>query len=296
VSTFNNLKIGVIGGSQGLGSWFVKFFREQGFNTTFSSQDAHSEYSSNSLLVNSCDVILLSVPISSMTGVLSEIFPYLNNKILIEVCSVKKFLIDKFHQLSHQHPEIHCQFYSIHPMFSNRIDGLVGQTLLLTHLHNTNNDFVENFKGLFTAQKAVWHQVDYIHHDKVMGVVQGLNHFNVFVSAKTLLATGLPLDTVKNFSSPAYRIFLVFFTRYVLQNPRLYAEIQLFNEYVTDVLKLFKAETEKLLSFVETKNEEAFVKYITEMQPYFLPNKPDEVISTHLIFQLGAFMNERNEA
>ena len=285
------MKIGIIGGSQGLGSWFVKFFTDQGFDTSFSSQDSLSQYPSNLDLVKACDLIVVSVPISVMATVLTEIFPHLHGKILVEVCSVKKFLIDRFQQLASEHPQVHCQFYSIHPMFSNRIDGLLGQTLIFTHSYHPDEPFKAWFKGLFSAQQAVWHEVDYVYHDKVMGVVQGLNHFNVFVSAKTLRETGLTLDTVKAFSSPAYRIFLVFFTRYVLQNPRLYAEIQLFNEFVPEVLRIFKAETEKLLQFIETRNEAGFVAYITEMQPYFQPNKPDEAISTHLIYQLGAFMN-----
>jgi prephenate dehydrogenase len=286
------IRFGVIGGSQGMGSWLVGFLRECGYPVCFSSLDSASEAASNQELVAQSDVIVLSVPISAFEEVMDEIFPLLNGKSLMEVCSVKKFVIDRFHSLQKQYPSVECRFYSFHPMFSNRISSLTGQVLLLTYTWEADFAFIEQFKHHFTQQKAVWHHVDYLYHDKVMGVVQGLNHFNVFVSARTLQATGISLDTVKEFSSPAYRIFLVFFTRYVLQNPRLYADIQLYNAFVPQVLRLFRQEVDKLLGLIEGKDQQGFIAYVLEMQPYFEENRQDEALSTHLIERLGKFLKK----
>jgi prephenate dehydrogenase len=292
MQTLENLRFGIIGGSQGLGKWLVDFLRENKLTVVFTSGDAASECASNARLVELSDVIVLAVPVSAMLPVLDEIFPGLAGKTLIEVCSVKKFLIEHFNRLQAESPQIDCRFYSIHPMFSGQLTDLTGQVLLFTHSYQPDFVFTETFKQLFSDRKAIWHHIDYRYHDRVMGVVQGLNHFNVFVSAKTLLQTGISLDTVKNFSSPPYRIFLVFFTRYVLQNPGLYADIQMYNESVGEVLQIFRAEVEKLSGFIEQKDRTGFIEYIAEMQDFFRQNQSDRQLSTHLIEQLGKFLSE----
>jgi len=286
---FNESKIGVIGGSQGLGSWVVRFFKELGHTIYFTSTDKESQFRNNRELVANCDIIFLSVPISAMTQVLEDIFPVLDQKIVIEVCSVKKFLIDKYEQLTAVHQNIQCQFYSIHPMFAQTVSELEGQVIIFTYSSHPLSVFERWLKDIFLAQKAVLYDIEYKNHDKLMGVVQGLNHFNVFVSAKTLSNFDYSLDEVKRLSSPPYRIFIVFFTRYVLQNPRLYADIQMYNEYILEVLTIFKHEVDMLYNLIANKNKQEFVNYVEEMQHYFAGNKHDQQLSNHLVRELGMF-------
>lgn len=284
------LKFGVIGGSQGMGSWVVNYFSNKGCEVKFTSKDSSSQFDNNQALVEYADVIFVCVPIPHMCVTIKEIFPFLNSKILVEVCSVKKMVIDQFNDLQNQYPAINPEFHSIHPMFSQRIKTLEGQVIL----HNyTSNDqgFYDELKSWFNADKAKMYDLDYIRHDKIMGVVQGLNHFNIFVSARTLEQAGNSLGSIKDFSSPPYRIFLIFFSRYVLQNPSLYADIQINNEFVPEVLSIFKKEVDTLFDIIINKDKPAFVKYVEDTKYYFEVNREDTGISNHLIEQLGIYIN-----
>ncbi|GAA4819864.1 prephenate dehydrogenase/arogenate dehydrogenase family protein [Algivirga pacifica] len=287
-------KIGVIGGSQGLGSWFVTYFRSRQVEVTFTSTDEYSEMASNKELVEYADIILLAVPISSMVPVLTEIYPLLHGKVLIEICSVKKFLIEHYEQLRQQYPAVELGFCSIHPMFGPRIHSLTGQVVLFNHQENLEANTLLGLKDLLQADGAELYEIPYVEHDKMMGIVQGLNHFNVFVSARTLARFEGDFEDIKKVASPPYRIFIVFFTRYVLQNPLLYADIQMNNEYVFEVVRIFRDEMNRLFDIIQTRDRQGFVNYIEEMQPYFQQNEQDREVSTHLIEQLGVYLEKLN--
>jgi len=286
-----DLKFGIIGGSRGMGSWLVKFLREDGFNATFTSDDDKSEQSSNFALIAACDVVILAVPIAIMEDVLHDIYLELDGKILMDVSSVKQFLIEKYQALKKEHQQIKAQYISVHPMFSQSIATLEGQVFTFTYQDNADPGFVKEFRQLLDGHKAVLHDIDYISHDKLMGVIQGLNHFNLFVSAKTLARFAPNLDMVKNLSSPTYRIFIIFLTRYALQNPRLYADIQMYNRYVRKVIEIFKDEVDHLMQLIEQKDRAGFENYVKEMQPFFEGNRDDSQLSDYLIQQLGVYLD-----
>ncbi|MDW7693402.1 prephenate dehydrogenase/arogenate dehydrogenase family protein [Flammeovirgaceae bacterium SG7u.111] len=286
------LKVGVIGGRRGLGSWLVKYFADKGFEVYFSSRSDTSIIKNNIDLVQKTDLIFLSVPIQNMEGVLEEIFPYLDGKHLVEVCSVKKFLVDKYQSLKGDYPDINTHFYSIHPMFSQRIRTLKGQVILFNYASKDDGSLMPELWDIFASNEATLYDLDYITHDKVMGVVQGLNHFNIFVSAKTLARMSPQIGKIKDYSSPPYRIFLIFFSRYVLQDPGLYADIQMYNEFVPEVLGIFKEEVDKLFDVIQTKDRDTFIKYVESSRFYFEENEEDMGISNHLIEQLGRYINK----
>ncbi|MDA0195756.1 MAG: prephenate dehydrogenase/arogenate dehydrogenase family protein [Bacteroidetes bacterium] len=286
-----DLKFGIIGGSRGMGSWLVKFLRENGISATFSSDDDQSEQTSNYALIAACDVVVLAVPIAIMEDVMGEIYQDLDGKILMDVSSVKQFLIEKYQALKKEHLQIKAQYISVHPMFSQSITSLEGQVFTFTYQDNADAAFVKDFKHLLSEHKATLHDIDYISHDKLMGVIQGLNHFNLFVSAKTLARFAPNLDVVKNLSSPTYRIFIIFLTRYALQNPRLYADIQMYNRYVRKVIEMFRDEVDHLMQLIEQKDRAGFENYVKEMQPFFEGNKDDSLLSDYLIQQLGVYLD-----
>lgn len=283
-------RIGVIGGSQGMGKWLVEYFKAKGFDVGFSSNDSRTQYLTNVQLVTDSDIIILAVPISAMDTVLDQIFPYLEGRTVIDVCSVKSGIVDKFSRLLELYDSVECNYMSIHPMFAPSIESILGQVVLFNYAHVKDLRIVENWKSIFASDGAEVMDVDYVEHDKTMGIIQGLNHFNVFVSAKTLARHGDNLDLIKRLSSPTYRIFVIFFTRYVMQTPRLYAEIQIFNPYVKEIVRLFMDEAKQLLNVIEKQDFDGFENYVLGMQPFFAANTEDTQLSNFLIEQLGSYI------
>ncbi|WP_044205448.1 prephenate dehydrogenase/arogenate dehydrogenase family protein [Flammeovirga sp. OC4] len=282
----NKQKIGVVGGNQGLGSWVVKFFRAQGIETRFSSRGKESEFESNRQLADWADIVILAVPISAMSNVMEEVFPSLDDKYLVDLCSVKKFVVEKYLSLRQVYSEVLPRYLSIHPMFGPSIKSFDGNVVLFNHVDGAE-DLEQAFKEFFTFHKGIVKDVEYIKHDKQMGLVQGLNHFNVFVSAKTMARYNEDFEDIKSVASPPYRIFIVFYTRYVMQNPLLYADIQMRNEFVYEVVRIFRDEMNKLFDIIQTRDRDSFIDYISEMQGFFSQNEGDIEVSSHLMQKLS---------
>lgn len=282
----NNQKIGVVGGNQGLGSWVVKFFRAQGIETRFSSRGKESEFESNRQLADWADIVILAVPISAMSNVMEEVFPSLDDKYLVDLCSVKKFVVEKYKSLRQVYAEVLPKYLSLHPMFGPSIKSFDGNVVIFNHCDGAE-DLEQALKAFFTEHKGIVKDVEYIKHDKQMGLVQGLNHFNVFVSAKTMARYNEDFEDIKSVASPPYRIFIVFYTRYVMQNPLLYADIQMRNEYVYEVVRIFRDEMNRLFDIIQMKDRDSFIDYITDMQGFFSQNKGDIEVSSHLMQKLS---------
>jgi prephenate dehydrogenase len=97
-------------------------------------------------------------------------------------------------------------------------------------------------------------------HDRMMAVVQGLTHFQAIAAAHCMATLGFNPDESWRFASPVYRLRLAMIGRILAQNPRLYAEIQIFNPFVRDVLQTLSRSHETLARFVELKDVDGFVR------------------------------------
>jgi prephenate dehydrogenase len=75
-----------------------------------------------------------------------------------------------------------------------------------------------------------------------------------------------------------------------MQNPRLYAEIQIFNPYVREVVLRFMDEAQALLAIIDNGDLQAFEDYIYGIQPFFEKNQEDVIYSDILIDHLGTLM------
>lgn len=291
--SMHNERVGVIGGSHGMGKWLVDYLKAKGFVVGYSSKDSRTQYLSNVQLATDSDIIFLAVPISSMEETLDQIFPYLEGRTLIDVCSVKSGIVDKFLRLRELYDCVECNYLSIHPMFAPSVSSILGQVVLFNYASTSDPSVKAFWMKLFADDGAEVTEVAYTEHDKTMGLIQGLNHFNVFVSARTLAQNGNNLDLIKKLSSPTYRIFVIFFTRYVMQSPRLYAEIQIFNPYVKEVVQLFMKEAQHLMTIIEHKDFDGFEQYVLDMQPFFQSNTEDTQLSNYLIDQLGTYIADK---
>jgi prephenate dehydrogenase len=96
-------------------------------------------------------------------------------------------------------------------------------------------------------------------HDKMMAVVQGLTHFQAIAAAHCMEALGFDPGSSLESASPVYRLRLAMIGRILAQNPRLYAEIQIFNPFVREALEQLRSSQERLMGFVTAADVDGFV-------------------------------------
>ncbi|MGZ7160482.1 MAG: prephenate dehydrogenase/arogenate dehydrogenase family protein, partial [Methanobacterium sp.] len=136
------MKIAVVGGTRGLGRWIAEFLSDRDFDVIITGRDEITgtkvsrklgvEYtSSNEETVSTADVVIISVPISALPEVITEISPYLKKgSLIMDVTSVK----EKPTQIMHEHVGEGVEIVPTHPLFGPRIRSLDGQVVVLTPL------------------------------------------------------------------------------------------------------------------------------------------------------------------
>lgn len=218
--------------------------------------------------VKNADITIFSTPISIIEENIKQIAPHLKKwSIVSDVCSIKKF---PSYTLKKYSPEW-VLVIPTHPMFGPSTWTIAWQIIVLTPLDEKNKQdsryiYIKNF-----LEKS-WSKLiesNPIEHDKMMAVVQWLTHFDMFVLWETIKRLWINVEKSLNFVSPIYKIMLSSVWRYIYQHPKLHWDIQMYNDEVLKVHKIFKETTNDFNKFVEEKNEEKFINTILWTNKYF---------------------------
>ena len=282
------MKIGIIGGSRGIGKFFLDFFKSKKIEVYFSSKNKPSRNNklwtnSNIDLIKKCDILILAVPIDSMKKTFNDLYNDLENKTLIEVCSVKKFIIDTFKQ-KEKKKKINFEFISLHPMFGETTNNLSNKIFIEVYQNKKSKNY-DKLKQIFKLEKSKFLKLNYLNHDKIMAYIQIYFHLNIFISASIIQNSGFKIKMLKDFSSSNYKIFFLILNRYINQNPKLYFEIQTYNSYGKEIFKKFENELKNFKNIIKEKNEKKFIQKVTKNKKYFQKEytKKDYDLSEKLI-------------
>jgi prephenate dehydrogenase len=134
------MKIGIIGGTRGLGRTIAWYLKDFDFDVTVTgrdtivgkqvSEDLGIKYSDdNKKIVQNSDIVIVSVPISSTESVIEELAPFMKEgSLMIDVTSVKEGPSKKMQECLNEGVE----FIPTHPVFGPRTTDLRGQIIVLT--------------------------------------------------------------------------------------------------------------------------------------------------------------------
>lgn len=240
--------VGIIGGKGQLGVWCRDMLERQGHRVCVA--DIDTALSSRELVAQS-EIVIVSVPIGSTSEVLTEIAPLLGpEQLILDLTSVKTPFVPIMERSR-------AEILSVHPMFAPQRSSTVGQTCVVCRVRQGSlGEWFETFLVRMGLRLVVMTPEQ---HDRTMAFVQGLTHFQALTAAHCMAALGFqPTESLET-ASPVYRVRLSIIGRILAQNPRLYAEIQIFNPYVKEVLEQVRRSNEVLSRLVEQKDVEGFI-------------------------------------
>jgi len=218
--------------------------------------------------VKNADITIFSTPISVIEKVIEEVAPFLKKwSIASDVCSIKKFPSKALEKFSPKWVLV----LPTHPMFGPSTWTIAWQIFVLTPI-NENDKLDKRYIFLKNFLETTWARViesDPLEHDKMMAVVQWLTHFDMFVLWETIKRLWIDVERSLDFVSPIYKIILSSVWRYIYQHPKLHWDIQMYNDEVLNVHKVFMETTNDFNKFVETKDEDKFIDTILKTHDYF---------------------------
>lgn len=280
-----NPLIGIVGGAGAMGNFFKDFFENQGLEVIVS--DLNTKLS-NKELAKKADIVIISVPIEKTIKIIKEIAPFVKkDALLMDLTSIKN------EPLKAMLENAKSSVLGCHPMFGPT-NTIKNQIVIFTPGRGKKwQDFMQK---IFTTAGANVKIISAKEHDKIMAVVQGLQHFMSVNLAYSLSKQDISLSKFMELQSPVYRITMDFLGRILHQDPALYANIEISNDAIPEYLSNFLKNGERLLKIIEKKDTKAFIKIFNQGQKYlggFTKKAQEE--SDHIIDSLFEKISIKNE-
>ena len=242
------MKIGIIGGTNGLGKTFAKYLAEDGFDVVITGRDE-------------CDIVIVAVPIASTNDVIEELAPHMKKgSLMMDVTSVKEGPAEKMEECIGEGVD----FIPMHPIFGPRTPSLDGQVIVLTPSYK--GEWYRRIYSYFKRKKVRIMETTPEHHDRMMAVVQVLTHFSYISTASAIEKLKINIKDTEDYESPIYNLMIDTIARIVSQNPFLTYSIQHENKVGEQIRQAFADSVLELKDAISREDEEEFIEIANRAQ------------------------------
>ena len=224
------VQIGVIGGTRGMGRWFARFLRKQGFAVAVCDEKTKLTPAE---LAGSCDVVVVSVPIGKTVGIIEAIGPLLHQEsLLMDLTSLKEDPVKAM--LGATRAEV----VGCHPLFGPDVASIRDNNIILCPARG--DAWLSFLKELFVACGARVTMSSPEEHDRMMSLIQGLTHFNTILMELAIRDSGKEPSELEAFSTPIFRTKRSLSARVFGPNANLYAAILTKNPHIMEVVERYE--------------------------------------------------------
>ena len=248
------IRIGVIGGTGGMGRWFARFLEKEGHIVHVSGRKTGMDIRS---LARGCQVVIVSVPISVTCQVIRQIGPHMSEgSLLMDLTSLKAKPVKAMLKSST------CEVIGLHPLFGPRVRSMKGKNILICPARGEK--WLPWLRDTFSGQGARLTETTPARHDQIMAIVQGLTHLNTLTMGLALGRMGIRLRELQGFFTPLFRSRLATIRKIFASNPRLYAEIIALSPHGKEILRLYEGALGEVGRPVRKKDPAALVRLMEE--------------------------------
>jgi chorismate mutase/prephenate dehydrogenase len=252
VAAVPKVSVGVIGGTQGMGAFFVRELGAAGFAV---EHNGLGEGPSNVELASRHELVIVAVPIVATEGVIREVGPHMRaGATLIDVTSVKRAPLLAMMEST---PDT-VSVVGTHPMFGPSSSGFDRQKVVLCK--GRGDAAFASVKRLFEAFGAECIEATADEHDAQMALIQVLVHEKTMVLGSVLERLKASLSRSLDFASPIYRTELAMIGRMFSQGADLYADILTSNPDAARLSHLFEQEAAYFARAVAMGDRETVIR------------------------------------
>lgn len=214
-SIMEHLDIGIIGGTGGIGRWFVPFFAGAGYPVHVTGRKSGLPLPE---LADRCRVIIVAVPIAATAEVIRRIGPLLpEDALLMDFTSLKEEPVREMLRATR------AEVVGCHPLFGPDCPSLEGQNVILCP--GRGERWLGWIEGLLRTGGACVTRTTPEEHDRMMALTQGLTHLDTILMGLALRDSGIDAAALSPFTTPIFRTKQAIVEKVFQFNPGLYAEI-----------------------------------------------------------------------
>ena len=268
-----------------MGSSFKNAFENLSLDVIISDKESNKKLQ---LILDTCDWIILCVPIDKTLSVFNEIKNKIKpNQVFSDFTSVKSIL-------SKEIKNCDFEFISCHPLFGP-LNNFTGQNIITIPI-SIKNKYKEVKKIFGLLNLKITEMKSFEEHDKYMSLIQGMTHFTHVCFTTAMKKLDLDLKKVMDICSPIYQSNIAFSSRITGGDENLYTNIIMDNPKNKEVLNMYLDTSRKIFSFIESNDYEAFKDNFTDNRKY-LEDHIHEMIkqSNFLVDKMAEFKKGSKE-
>jgi chorismate mutase / prephenate dehydrogenase len=247
----------VIGGAGNMGRWFTRYLAAQGFSVEVADPGGSASIGYpwvadwREIELNH-EMIVIAAPMPASAGILHEMARRPPPGVVFDVGSLKSPLRAALHALRDAGGKV----TSIHPMFGPDTELLSGRHVIFIDVGVPAATAVA--RALFEPTMANLVEMDLESHDRLIAYVLGLSHALNIAFFTALAESGEAAPRLATLSSTTFDAQLGVARKVAAENPDLYFEIQVLNDYGTESLTALLYAVERIRSVVRANDVEGF--------------------------------------
>lgn len=224
-----DIQIGILGGTGGMGRLFTDLFRQEGYTVHVSGRTQGHDIPT---MAETCQVVIVSVPIGITVEIIGEIGPLMReDALLMDLTSLKTKPVQA---MLHASPS---EVIGLHPLFGPGVDSIDDYTIVLCPART--HRWLPWVRDILKKHGAAIIETTPERHDDMMVLVQALNHLNSIMMGIVLHEWGEDLKELQKFTTHMFTTKLDIIREIFTNNPRLYAEIITLNPHIEKILDLY---------------------------------------------------------
>ncbi len=284
------MKTAILGAGK-MGVWFAKFCKEKGDTIVIADRNAEKlaklkkelnvETADFPNAVKGADRVLICTSISSFEVIVKKIAPAIRKgQVIMDICSIKEAPVN----IMHKHLK-NGLVLGTHPAFGPGSSGLKHKAFILTPTNTEEQKFAEEFKKWLEQEEARVFIMSPKHHDELMSIVLGFPHFLGAVVCDTLLEQADYSET-KNVAGTTYRMLFTLAEAAALENPELFATLQLSLPEIGSIEKLFMEKAQEWLKLIKQKDQAALTKKMEQLKEKLMKTSKDYTHSYDVMYKM----------
>ncbi|GAC1352009.1 MAG: bifunctional chorismate mutase/prephenate dehydrogenase [Polyangiales bacterium] len=252
--------IGIIGGTQGMGAYLVRVFRDGGFPVEAMGLEggppAREVAARN-------DLVVIAVPIAVTAAVVKEVAPHVKpGACLMDITSVKRAPLEAMLSSAKEGVDV----VGTHPMFGPHGVDFDRQKVVLCR--GRGEASFARVKKLYETFGAETIEATAGEHDAQMALIQVLVHEKTMVLGSVLERMKADLARSLEFASPIYRTELAMIGRMFSQRAELYADILTANPEGSRLSHVFEQEAAHFARAIAMGDRDSVVRRFREVADY----------------------------
>jgi len=265
----------IVGGKGRMGSWFARFFRNQGREAAvIDPAGPLPGFPSFDDLTEACrwaSLILVAAPLAASPGVYGRLIDRAPEGIICDIASIKSGLLEEIARAR----AAGLRVASMHPLFGPGARVLSDKIICLCRCGDPSS--LERLRRILTETSARLVEVDIERHDRLMSRVLGLSHLVNIVFARALTGGELSYAELSQVASTTFLRQMDTTRSVITESPALYFEIQRANPHSAEVLEKLNAAVGEIAAMVASGDQDGFRTVMERSRSYLEEGAPDGI-------------------